>query len=177
MRRLLVATLLALSLVTPAFTSAQAAPADAAPAASSDPLAPIAWMVGTWKAEVRSPDGQKTIPVDLQINSVLGGKAIGFTTSFSGVQQYQGLFAYDAAKKAITFWYPSADGELTVGTVTPQADYLLLDFEVTDSAGATTRFQSHMKRAGQDDYDWTLYSLSGSAPRELFAVHYHRTAN
>ncbi len=167
MRRLLVATLLALSLVTPAFTSAQAAPADAAPAASSDPLAPIAWMVGTWKAEVRSPDGQKTIPVDLQINSVLGGKAIGFTTSFSGV----------AAKKAITFWYPSADGELTVGTVTPQADYLLLDFEVTDSAGATTRFQSHMKRAGQDDYDWTLYSLSGSAPRELFAVHYHRTAN
>lgn len=173
MRRLLVATLLAICLVAPACTSAQGA----APTTSSDPLAPIAWMVGTWKAEVTTPGGQKTVPVDLHIESVLGGKALGFTTSFSGHQTYQGLFAYDAAKKAIAFWYPSADGELTVGTVTPKDDFLLLDFEVTDSAGATTHFQSHMKRAGQDDYYWTLYSMAGTEPKQIFAVHYHRVAN
>jgi hypothetical protein len=173
MRSLLVLSLLALGLLSVPTTSARAA----APAASNDPLAPIAWMTGTWKAQVPSPGGGDPIPVDLRIYSVLGGKAIGFTTSFSGVPQYQGIFAYDPAQKAIAFWYPSADGELTVGTITPQADYLLMDFHVTDSAGVATHFQTHLKRAGQDDYDWTLFSLSGSDLKQLFAVHYHRTAN
>jgi hypothetical protein len=172
MHRLPAVFFFALSLVIPLGSSAQAATT-----ATADPLAPISWMVGTWKAQVKSPDGAKTVPVDLHIESVLGGKALGFTTSFNGAPTYQGLFAYDAAKKAIVFWYPSADGELTVGTVTPKDDYLLLDFQVTDSNGAATHFQSHMKRAGPDDYDWTLYSMAGPEPKQIFAVHYHRVAN
>ena len=173
MRRLTAIFLFTLSLVIPSMSSAQAAAS-----VPADPLSPISWMVGTWKAQVTSPGGgAKTVPVDLHIESVLGGKALGFTTSFSGVPTYQGLFAYDAAKKVIAFWYPSADGELTVGTVTPKDDYLLLDFQVTDSNGGATHFQSRMKRAGQDDYDWTLYSMAGTEPKKIFAVHYHRVAN
>ena len=172
MRRLSAIFVFALSLVILPMSSAQAASS-----ATPDPLAPISWMVGSWKAQVTTPDGAKTVPVDLHIESVLGGKALGFTTAFRGVPTYQGLFAYDAAKKAIAFWYPSADGELTVGPVTPKDDYLLLDFQVTDSNGGATHFQSRMKRAGQDDYDWTLYSMAGAEPKQIFAVHYHRVAN
>ena len=172
MRRLSAIFVFALSLVILPMSSAQAASS-----ATADPLAPISWMVGSWKAQVTTPDGAKTVPVDLHIESVLGGKALGFTTAFRGVPTYQGLFAYDAAKKAIAFWYPSADGELTVGTVTPQDDYLLLDFQVTDSNGGATHFQSRMKRVGENDYDWTLYSMAGTEPKQIFAVHYRRVAN
>jgi len=173
MRRLSAIFVFSLSLVIPSMSTAQAASS-----ATADPLAPISWMVGTWKAQVTSPGGgAKSVPVDLHIESVLGGKALGFTTSFSGVPTYQGLFAYDPAKRVIAFWYPSADGELTVGTVTPQDGYLLLDFQVTDSNGGATHFQSRMKRVGQDDYDWTLYSMAGTEPKKIFAVHYHRVEN
>lgn len=142
----------------------------------SSPLSLISWMQGTWTTQ-GTPSGQAPVPIEQHIASMLGGQAMSFSTFFNGVQQYEGLFAYDPAKKAIAFWYPSADGELTSGTVSRQADYLLWDFTVTSSSGEATPFQVHIKQSGPDDYDWTLFSAAGSGWKRMFSLHYHRKSS
>lgn len=150
--------------------------AQAPAAAATSPLASISWMQGTWTTQA-APPGQAPVQIEQHISSVLGGQAMSFSTSFNGVQQYQGLFAYDPARKVIAFWYPSADGELTSGTVSRQEDYLLWDFQVTSSDGTATPFQVHIKQVGSDDYDWTIYSASGSDWKQMFSLHYHRKSS
>lgn len=151
--------------------------AQAQTAATAGPLSLIAWMQGTWTATTTPPPGKPPIVIENQVSSVLGGQALSFTTSFNGVQQYQGLFAFDPGSKEVAFWYPSAAGELTVGTITPAQDYLLEDFQVTSAAGAVTPFQVHIQRTGKDEYDWTLYTKSGTDWKSLFTLHYHRKAS
>ena len=144
---------------------------------TADPLAPIIWMTGSWRAETPTSGEGHAITIEQRISSILGGKAVAFSTTFDGVQRYQGLFAYDAARKAIVFWYPSASGELTTGTVSPQDGYLLLEFQVTDNEGATTPFQVHIKPAGADGYNWTLYGRTDSDWKAMLSLQYHRVGN
>jgi hypothetical protein len=151
---------------------------DAAGAGQADKtassLAPITWMIGDWRAQATQASGQKPTQIDQHIASILGGKALSFSTFFNGVQQYQGLFAYDAGKKAIAFWYPSADGEITSGTVSQQGDYLVLDFQVVDADGADTLYQVRIRRQGMNEYEWALYSHSASEWKQVLSLRYRR---
>ena len=122
------------------------------------------------------PNAQKPMVVEQKFTMVLNGKVLAFTTSFDGNMQYQGLFAYDSADKVIAFWYPSASGELTRGTLKPQQDSLLLDFQVTDASGTVTPYQVRIHQTGGDGYDWTLFSKDSSEPKQMMALHYKRTA-
>jgi Protein of unknown function (DUF1579) len=180
MRRLLtLCVLVSGALFSPGLLAQQpaAAPQQAAPAApAGDPIFPIRWMTGTWTSQVMPPNAQKAMTVEQKFTMVLNGRVLAFTTSFDGTMQYQGLFAYDAAKKCVVFWYPSADGELTRGTLTPQQDSLLLDFEVTDASGKVTPYQVRIHQTGGDGYDWTLFNKDGSGWKQLTALHYKRTA-
>lgn len=151
--------------------------AQAQAAATAAPLSLITWMQGTWTATTTPPPGKPPIVIENQVSSVLGGQALSFTTSFNGVQQYQGLFAFDPASREIAFWYPSSAGELTVGTITPAQNYILEDFQVTSPSGASTPFQVHIQRTGKDQYDWTLYTKSDTDWKALFTLHYHRKAS
>ncbi|HZD32017.1 MAG TPA: hypothetical protein VE779_10205 [Candidatus Angelobacter sp.] len=47
-------------------------------------------------------------------------QAIQFVTDFNAKPHYNGFYAYDPAKKTITFYYTSEEGQLTVGTATPR---------------------------------------------------------
>ena len=179
MRRAFTFSFLLFGIVVSTCLSAQqqgAKPQQAAPAAAGDPMFPIRWMTGTWTSQVMPPNAQKPITVEQKFTMVLNGRVLAFTTSFDGTMQYQGLFAYDAAQKAIVCWYPSADGELTRGTLTPQQDSLLFDFEVTDAAGKVTPYQVRIHQTGGDGYDWTLFDKDGSGWKQLTALHYKRTA-
>jgi hypothetical protein len=152
-------------------SGAQTVPSPAAP----DPLAPVVWMAGgVWHGEVQGPDG-KTTKIENRVERELDGKALSFTSSFDGVMQYQGFFAYDAAKKAIVFSYPSADGGLANGTVTSKDGLLLWDFQMTEANGSVSRFQVHTVQTGSDDYTWALFALKKDAWVKLFEIHYHRT--
>ncbi len=146
-----------------------------APRPAVDPLAPIAWMAGgTWHGEVKGPSGKLT-KIETRIERELSGKAFNFSTNFDGVQQYQGFFAYDAAKKAIVFSYPSVDGSLAVGTVVPDQDSLMWDFRMTEATGSVEHYQVHVHQDGADDYTWTLFAPQGDSWSKLFEIHYHRT--
>ena len=146
-----------------------------APQPAVDPLAPIAWMAGgTWHGEVKGPNGKLT-KIDTQVERELSGKAFSFGTKFDGVQQYQGFFAYDAAKKAIVFSYPSADGSLATGSVEENGDSLIWDFRMTEATGSVEHFQVHVHQDGADDYTWALFAPQGDSWSKLFEIHYHRT--
>ena len=144
------------------------------PAANRNNLSPMAWMVGDWNSQVTPPGAQKPIQIDQHIASILGGKAFRFTTFFDGVQQYEGLFAYNAANKSINFWYPSASGEITSGAVSSQSDSLVLDFNVTSANGQVTPFQVHIRPLSPEEYEWTLFQQNGTAWEQMFSLHYHR---
>jgi hypothetical protein len=151
--------------------AAQTAPSPVA----SDPLAPVAWMAGgVWHGEVRGPDG-KTTKIETRVERKLDGKALSFTSSFDGVMQYQGFFAYDASKKAIVFSYPSADGGLANGTVTSKDGSLLWDFQMTEANGSVNHFQVHTVQTGSDAYTWALFALQKDVWVKLFEIQYHRT--
>ena len=110
-------------------------------------------MVGDWQAVTAQRPGQQPVTIEHHMRRVLSGKALSFTTTFNGVENYQGLFAYDAARKLVAFWYPSADGDLTSGTVSQQKDYTLLDFTVVNGDGTTAPYQVHIAPTGANDYD------------------------
>jgi hypothetical protein len=139
------------------------------------PLAPIAWMEGTWHGEAKTPDGKLT-KIDTRIERELGGKAFTFSTKFDGVVQYQGFFAWDAAKQAIVFHYPSADGGLAEGTVGQSGDLLLWSFRMTEASGLVEQYRVHVHQDGADDYTWTLFAPQKDIWAKLLEIHYHRTA-
>jgi hypothetical protein len=146
-----------------------------APSAAPDPLAPIAWLAGgVWRGVVQGADG-KTTKIETHVEPMLNGKALSFSSSFNGVMQYQGFFAYDAAKKAISFSYPSADGGLASGTVESRCGSLLSDFQLTKSNGSVGHYQVHTVQNGSDDHTWSLFASQEVAWVKLLEIHYHRT--
>jgi hypothetical protein len=172
MRRWLPLAALALS-----FTCSFAqAPTPSTPPTLTGELAPIAWMQGTWIAQTTPPPGQAPIVIQQTISMVLAGKALTFSTTFNGAPQYQGLFAWDPGKKAIAFWYPSVQGEITSGTISREQDYFLWNFQVTQPNAMVTPFEVRIKPTGPNDYDWTLLGLSGADWKEMFSLHYKRKA-
>lgn len=164
--------LCALLLLAAAQMWAQGSPV---PAPAVDPLAPIAWMApGTWHGEVNGPSGKPT-RIDTRIERELAGRAFTFSTKFDGVEQYQGFFAYDAAKKAIVFSYPSADGGIASGTVAQDGDSQVWDFSMTEATGSVGHFQVRTHQTAPDDYTWALFALQAGTWTKEFEIHYHRT--
>jgi hypothetical protein len=154
--------------------SAMAAIGQANPAA--DPLAPVAWLAGgTWKAEVPSPNGGANTKIEQRVERVLGGKAIRFATTFNGVEQYEGFFAWDAAKKQIVFSYPSAAGDVTTGVATEApAGGVVMDFSIDTADGTAAKYEVRIRKVGPDDYTWSLFASSGATWAPMFEVKYHR---
>ena len=86
-------------------------------------------------------------------------QAIQFVTDFNAKPHYNGFYAYDPAKKTITFYYTSEEGQLTVGTATPDADGKTLhqEFDVTQPNGGSTHIRSTMVRDGSDAYVFSVF--------------------
>lgn len=140
----------------------------------SEPLAPMQFLIGgTWTANVQLPSG--VVPIRRHLEPILQGRAIHFRTALSGVDKYEGNYAYNAAKKKIEFWYPSSAGDVTNGTVTsPGPGKLEFEFVVTDANGATTENRLHITQTGPDEYDSTLESEQGGTWKTVHTLHFKR---
>jgi len=140
----------------------------------SEPLAPLKFLIGgTWVGEMQSPHG--VVHVQRHLEPALNGAAIRFRTTFSGVDQYEGLFAYNASKRKVEFWYPSRLGDLTAGTVTLSGPGKLeFEFAATDAKGVTAEMRVHMTQTGENSYDATLESREGGSWKTQHTVHFKR---
>src|SRR3974390_3090405 len=88
--------------------------AQAAPKPVASPLEPVSWFVGgTWVSDVKDPH------VENHITWAPNHQAIQFVTDFNGTPHYNGFYAYDAAAKAIKFFYTSEQGQLTIRSAPP----------------------------------------------------------
>ena len=161
---------------TPAFAQIPS-PLTAQTAPAVSPLAPILWMAGSWAAEAKQPGSSVSSKIFSRFTPQLDGRSMTIETSFDGRPVYQGMFAYDPAQKAISFWYVTPDGESIRGTVDPKetADPLF-DFLMTLTNGVELHFHTLVHRVDADHYTWTLLTTmnKGTTWDKLFAVDYHR---
>jgi hypothetical protein len=144
---------------------------------TASPLAPVAWLIGgTWASDVKDPKDGSVTHIENRISWAPNHAAIQFVTDFNGKPHYNGFYAYDAAKGAIRFYYTSDDGQLTVGTATPDLDGKTLhqEFDVTQADGTVSRVRSTLVRDGNDAYLFTVFMQQNGAWTQLFQITYKR---
>ena len=142
-------------------------------------LAPVAWLVGgTWTSDVKDPQDGSVTHVENRISWAPNHAAIQLVTNFNGKPHYNGFYAYDAAMGAIRFYYTSDNGQLTLGTATPDLDGKTLEqeFDTTQPNGTISHIRSTLVRDGNDAYLFTVFMEQNGAWRQLFQITYKRRA-
>ena len=142
-------------------------------------LAPVAWLVGgTWISDVKDPQDGSVTHVENRVSWTPNHAAIQFVTNFNGKPHYNGFYAYDAATGAIRFYYTSDNGQLTVGTATPDLDGKTLEqeFDTTQPNGTISHIRSTLVRDGNDAYLFTVFIEQNRAWKQLFQITYKRRA-
>ena len=149
----------------------------AAPKSPEALLEPVAWLVGgTWVSDVKDPQDGSMTHVENHITWAPNHAAIQFVTDFNGKPHYNGFYAYDAAKVAIRFYYTSDNGQLTVGTATPDLDGKTIhqEFDVTQPNGSVNHIRSTIVRDGKDAYLFTVFMQQNGTWQQLFQITYKR---
>ena len=112
-------------------------------------------------------------------------QAIEFNTDFNGKPHYNGFYAYNPVAKTIGFYYTNSEGELTIGTATPDADGKTLhqEFDIMQPDGKTgtyaprsagrqrrllvQRLRAEGRRVGAGIQDSVRAEVSGRMPRSV----------
>jgi len=163
-------------------TLAGSALAQSKPPASpnaDETLAPVAWFVGgTWVSEVKDPSDGSVTHVENRMRWAANHQAVEFNVDFNGKPHYDGFYAYNPATKTIAFYYTSSEGELTVGTATPDPDGKTLhqEFDIMHSDGKTGHLRSTVARDGNDAYWLTLFVQKNGEWTQVFRIRYERKA-
>jgi hypothetical protein len=154
---------------------AQSQPASVKTADS--PLAPVVWLVGgTWTSDVKDPQDGSVTHVENHITWAPNHQAIQFLTNFNGDAHYNGFYAYNPATKTIGFYYTSSEGQLPVGTATPDADGKTLhqEFDVVQPNGKTQHIRSTLLRDGNDAYWFAVFMQDKGEWAQAFKIRYER---
>lgn len=145
---------------------------------AANALAPVAWLIGgTWTSDVKAPGDTAVTHVESHIKWAPNHQAIQFVTDFNGKAHYNGFYAYDPVKKTITFYYTSTEGQLTIGTATPDADgnTLRQEFDTMQPAGTTQHIRSTIVRDGNNAYDFSVYLPDKTGEwAQAFKIRYER---
>jgi hypothetical protein len=133
-------------------------------------------MAGNWAAEAKPVGASKPYKILTKFTQQLDGRVMAMETTFDGQLVYQGMYAFDPAKKAIAFWYVTPNGESIRGTLAPKGDDHLYDFQMTLTNGIELHFQTKVHRIDNDHYTWSLFTTinKGATWDKLFEVEYHR---
>ena len=141
------------------------------------PLAAVAWFIGgSWVADVKDPQDGRPTHIETRITWTPNHAAIQFVTEFNGKPHYNGFYAYDPAKKSINFYYTAEDGQLTIGTSTPDPDGKTLhqEFDSMSPTGKTTHLRSTIVRDGNDQYHFTVFLEQGGDWKPVLNITYLR---
>ena len=170
-------TRLPLFLLLAVFSINLVAQSKPAPAGAESPLTPVAWFVGgTWVSDVKdSSDGTLT-HVESRIGWAPNHQAIEFNVNFDGKPHYNGFYAYNPVAKTIGFYYTNSEGELTIGTATPDPDGKTLrqDFDIMRPDGKTQPIRSTIVRDGNDAYWFAVFLQKDGEWAQAFKIRYER---
>ena len=141
------------------------------------PLAPVAWLVGgTWVSDVKDSSDGSVTHVESRIRWTPNRQAIEFNTDFDGKPHYNGFYAYNPVAKTIAFYYTNSEGELTIGTATPDPDGKTLrqEFDIMHPNGKTGHIRSTLVRDGNDAYWFTVFMQKDGDWAQVFKIRYER---
>jgi len=151
----------------------------AAATASAEPLSAMAWFAGgTWVSEVKDPSDGSVTKVEERIRWSPNHQALVFNVDFDGKPHYDGFYAYNPATKQIDFYYTSSAGELTIGTVTPDADGKTFhqEFDLMHVNGNTGHLRSTLVRDGENAYEFSVLVQKNGDWQQVFHIRYERKA-
>jgi hypothetical protein len=149
----------------------------AAPAVPAEPLTPVAWLVGgTWVSDVKDPSDGSVTHVENHIRWAPNHQAIEFNTDFDGKPHYYGFYAYNPVAKTIGFYYTNSEGELTIGTATPDPDGKTLhqEFDIMRPNGSAGHIRSTLLRDGNDAYWFSVFMQKEGEWAPVFKIRYER---
>lgn len=137
----------------------------------------ISWLVGgTWVSDVKDPKDGSVTHVENQITWAPNHTAIDFLTKFNGKPHYNGFYAYNPATSTPAFYYTSSEGQLTIGTATPDADGKTLsqEFDTTQPNGQVMHVRSTIVRDGDNAYWFTVFLQKNGEWSPAFKIRYER---
>lgn len=132
---------------------------------------------GTWVAEIKDEQGTP-MRIENRMRWSENGQLIKFITTFIAHNKpdvhYEGIYAWDPAKKQISFWYTDKDGNLTQGTAAMSGETLTQDFDISNVGGRVDKLRSVIVRDGSDAYNWNVSAPKDGKWAELFHLRYAR---
>ncbi len=175
MKRALFTTSLMIALLS-ALSAQSSAPA--APS-SPEPMAAIAWLVGgTWVSDIKDSSDGSVTHVEERIRWSPNHQAIQFNVDFNGKPHYDGFYAFNPATKKIGFYYTNSEGELTIGTATPEeaGKTVRQDFDIMHVNGNTGHVRSTLVRDGENAYLFSVFMQKDGDWQQVFHIRYERKA-
>ncbi len=144
---------------------------------ADETLAPVAWLVGgTWVVDVKDASDGSATHIENRIRWAPNHQAIEFNADFNGKPHYNGFYAYNPATKTIGFYYTSSEGELTIGTATPDPDGKTVhqEFDLMHADGRTGHIRSTLVRDGSDAYWFSVFLQKDGEWTQVFKIRYER---
>lgn len=124
----------------------------------SPALSPIAFLTThEWEAKLPDSAGGKKRMIHAQFSWSQNGQAIRisnqFVTDGKPTPYIDGLYAWDPQRRVIAFWYVSADGSLTEGTVKAEGGKLVHEFHEIQADGKAADFVARVTPLGNEGWE------------------------
>jgi hypothetical protein len=146
-------------------------------APSAAALEPIAFLTAhEWDAKLPdSPEGKKK-KIHARFTWTQNRQAIRVSnelvTDGKASPYIDGLYAWDPQQRVIVFWYVSAEGSLTKGTVRMEDGNLVHEFQETQPDGKTAEFVARVTPHGNEGWDNEIFARKANGLTPLVKVRY-----
>lgn len=143
----------------------------------SDPLEQLAWIVGTWAAEVKGPDGS---PMAIRTTYDWAGhrKALKYVVAFRSKDtttvQYEGTYYWHPGKKSLAMLQIDRYGNVTESTATVDGKVMNQVNAVAAVDGAKREQRVELVRDGNDSFSFRALIPKGREWTEAVAFRYTR---
>jgi len=144
---------------------------------SAAALEPIAFLTAhEWEAKLPdSPEGKKK-KIHARFTWTQNRQAIRISnelvTDGKASPYIDGLYAWDPQQRVIVFWYVSAEGSLTKGTVRMEDGQLVHEFQETQPDGKTAEFVARVTPHGNEGWDNEIFARKANDLTPLVKVRY-----
>jgi hypothetical protein len=147
------------------------------PAPSAAALEPIAFLTAhEWDAKLPdSPEGKKK-KIHARFSWTQNRRAIRISTELvtdgRASPYIDGFYAWDPQQRVIVFWYVSAEGSLTKGSVKMEDGKLVHEFQETQPDGKTAEYVARVTPHGDQSWDNEILARKANDLTALVKVLY-----
>jgi hypothetical protein len=176
---MLLGVIFSLLCALPAKADAPATQEPAPKARLASPLEPMAFLVGgEWEAKLPAqPDG-KQVSILAHFTWATNHRVIRVSNVYAigdkSMPYIDGIYAWNAQKQVIVFSYADSQGNLYEGTVKPETNGLLHEFQMTDAKGEVSQFSAKQTKDGTDAWTNQIFFRKDGKLEPMVTVRYEK---